>query len=389
MILLKENKKCDSSIGRTSIDPRTQNQLWGMAAGRCEICGKLLYCDSYVGQEGNYAELAHIHAVSENGPRHKYGMTPSEKNNISNLMLLCAEHHHMIDTNEEFFETGYLLNLKHEHEQWVRDITEISNKQTCRIVSYFSNIDVNEESFSDMILRNTVAKSKQYPRSLPIIKLAKYSNTKYSINKDEIQRQAAALENNCKDWFDEIQKTEDSIAIFSLAPQPLLIRLGTLINDQNNVIVYQCHRIGHKWAWPEEKKNDTVEYEINWTRTSDTNQIALVIDLSAKILDDRIIGVVGSDVNICHITIPDPNRNFVVNEKIQDDFVITFRKAMEDIKNLRPAPKYIHLFPVMPNSLAVKLGMDYMPKTDLPIHIYEQANQQEGFFEALTIGGQV
>lgn len=386
---MAENKKCNSSIGRTSIDQRTQNQLWGMAAGRCEICNKLLYLDSFMGQEGNYAELAHIHAVSKNGPRHKKDMTKDEKNDVSNLMLLCGEHHKMIDSNEEFFKVGYLKELKSAHEQWVREITDISNKQTCQIVSYLSMIDVNEEYFSHQLLRNTIVLSQKYPGSQPIISLNKNANPSYSKDSYEIQRQVDVLERNCKYWFDEIQKNEDSIAIFSLAPQPLLIKLGTLINDQNNVYVYQCHRTGHKWAWPDDKKDEVIEYKINWTRKSDTNQIALVIDLSAVVLDDRITNTIDNNVNICHITIPKPNRDFVVNEKIQDAFVKAFRKAMEEIKNLRPAPEYIHLFPVMPNSLAIKLGMDYMPKTDLPIHIYEQANQLEGFFKALIIGGQV
>jgi hypothetical protein len=40
----------------------------------------------------------------------------------------------------------------------------------------------------------------------------------------------------------------------------------------------------------------------------------------------------------------------------------------------------------MPNSLAIRAGMDYMPKADLPVVLYEQANQADGFFEAMTIG---
>jgi len=386
---MAKESKMNSSIGRLSINTKIQNQLWGMAAGRCEICGKKLYIDSFMGQEGNFAEFAHIHAVSENGPRNKRGMTQAEKNDISNLMLLCSEHHHLIDTSEEFFVPGYLNELKAEHEQWVCEVTDISNKQTCRIVSFFSNIDVNEEFFSERLFRNAVVTSKKYPKATSVINLNKSTNTRYSVNRDEIQRQAEALESNCKDWFEKIQKDEDSIAIFSLAPQPLLIKLGTMLNDQNNVYVYQCHRTGHKWAWPEDKKNELVEYNLNWTKQSDTSKIALVIDLSAQVLDDRIISVLGDDVNICHITIAEPNRNFVTNEKIQDAFVKVFRKVMENIKNLRPAPECIHLFPVMPNSLAIKLGMDYMPKADLPIRIYEQANQQEGFFEALVIGGEL
>jgi hypothetical protein len=81
-----------------------------------------------------------------------------------------------------------------------------------------------------------------------------------------------------------------------------------------------------------------------------------------------------------------PCRTFVTSEAVQDDFVKVFRQAMEHIKNMRPAPSEIHLFQVMPNSLAVRAGMDYMPKADLPVVLYEQANQADGFFEAMTIG---
>jgi len=47
----------------------------------------------------------------------------------------------------------------------------------------------------------------------------------------------------------------------------------------------------------------------------------------------------------------------------------------------------VHLFPVMPTSLNVRLGMDYMPKTDLPILIYDQDKDNGGFFPTITIGG--
>ena len=112
----------------------------------------------------------------------------------------------------------------------------------------------------------------------------------------------------------------------------------------------------------------------------------MVIDLSATVLDDRITSVLGEGVTIFHITMDNPHRTFVTSEAVQDDFVQVYRHAMEYIKNLRPAPTEIHLFQVVPNSLAIRAGMDYMPKADLPVILYEQANQAEGFFEALTIG---
>ena len=95
--------KVNSEIGRTSIKEHIRMRLWAVSGGRCELCNRILYQDLVYGHDGNFGEMAHIHAVSEGGPRHKYGMTEAEKNNVENLMLLCAEHHHLIDTYPEDF----------------------------------------------------------------------------------------------------------------------------------------------------------------------------------------------------------------------------------------------------------------------------------------------
>ena len=133
--------KVNSEIGRTSIDEKVRMRLWAVSGGRCELCNRLLYQDLVFGCDGNFGEMAHIHAVSEGGPRHKYGMTPEEKNSINNLMLLCEEHHHMIDTTPEDFGEGLLLKKKQMHESRIREVTNIPSEQSCRLVSYFSNID--------------------------------------------------------------------------------------------------------------------------------------------------------------------------------------------------------------------------------------------------------
>ena len=126
----------NSCIGRTTIDEKVRMKLWAISGGRCEMCNRLLYSDLHYGNDGNFGELAHIHAVSEGGPRHKFGMTPEEKNNIENLMLLCEEHHHMIDNNPNDYSDGTLTRTKQAHEERIRRVTEISEEQSCRIACY-------------------------------------------------------------------------------------------------------------------------------------------------------------------------------------------------------------------------------------------------------------
>ena len=360
-------------------------KLWAVSGGRCEICNRLLYQDLVLGFDGNFGEMAHIHAVSEGGPRHKIGMTKEEKNNIDNLMLLCEEHHHLIDTNPENFGEGLLIQKKASHEKRIREVTEIPSEQTCRIVTYFSNIDNQMEFSSDRLLREAVLLSGRVPMQEPTISLTSDSFTRYIPDKTIFQQKAQDLEREFKSWFDAVIKSKDSVGIFALAPQPLLIKLGTLINDHYNATVFQCHRTGHKWAWP--SSSVPVEYIFRCSKEGKSNKIALVIDLSACVMDDRVTSVLGDDVTIFHITIPNPCRSFVTSEENQKKFIEIYREAVELIKNLRPVPESIHLFPVMPNSLAIKVGMDYMPKTDLPLIVYEQATHRDGFFEALTIGG--
>jgi len=382
-----KNSKINSEIGRTAINEKTKLMLWAKAGGRCELCNCLLYEDSCFGVEGNFSEMAHIHAVSTGGPRHKIGMTSEEKNDINNLMLLCSTHHHMIDSTPEFFQTNYLLDHKKEHERRIRTVTEISGQQSCRIVTYFSNIDHQEEFSSERLLKEALLLSNKIPMQQPVIRLHDNSDNRYIASKDIFEKKEKDLEGEFQNWFDNIIKPEDGVGVFALAPQALLFKLGTLLNDQYNVYVYQCHRDGHKWAWPCQSKD--VNFHINHTKDGDKGNIALVIDLSAEVKDDRIEAVLGGNCDIYHITIDNPNRKFVTSEAIQTKFVDKFRESMELLKNLRPMPKLVHVFPVMPNSLAIKAGMDYMPKSDLEIKVYEQSNSSNGFFEAITIGGKI
>ncbi len=98
-----------------------------MSAGRCELCNKLLYLDSNFGDSANFAENAHIHAVGAAGPRHEDEMDENEINQIDNLMLLCAEHHHLIDTKPENYPADYLVrkkeSMRHEFEVLQRFVT--------------------------------------------------------------------------------------------------------------------------------------------------------------------------------------------------------------------------------------------------------------------------
>ncbi|EHK6028809.1 HNH endonuclease [Vibrio vulnificus] len=91
------------------------------SGGRCcfrhkdDVCNQLL---TFNGE--HFGEIAHIVAVSNNGPRFR-PLSSNDVNSYDNLMWMCPTHHTIIDksTNLDIFTESYLRNMKNDHENSV------------------------------------------------------------------------------------------------------------------------------------------------------------------------------------------------------------------------------------------------------------------------------
>ena len=99
---MTKNKKPEPKITRKNVPFHTKLKLFGRAAGRCEFsgCNKPIWRNELTLTEGNFGEVAHIIAASEDGPR---GNEKSADLQIEfdNLMLVCQRCHKEIDTNSK------------------------------------------------------------------------------------------------------------------------------------------------------------------------------------------------------------------------------------------------------------------------------------------------
>lgn len=92
--------------------------LWGKSGGRCafEGCGMELSDDDIV-----LGEQAHIIAKSSVGPRGDNDLDAKAREKYCNLILLCSNHHTLIDKSSGKYPVDYLLGMKERHERWVSD----------------------------------------------------------------------------------------------------------------------------------------------------------------------------------------------------------------------------------------------------------------------------
>ena len=366
----------------------TQNELWGKAAGRCQFpgCNKLLYCSDITLEPVIIAEKAHIYSFSELGPRGHDGIGHEQINNIDNLMLLCETCHTTIDNkNGRRYPIEVLEKWKRDHETRVQIVTGIeSNRKTC-IVTYTASIGGKSLHLDSKELISSIFPEKFPTSSTPIT-----LSTKMPLA-DSDQSFWDAESSSLRKLFEryvqhEISNGESDFTLFAIAPQPLLVLLGTLFTDKVNVEVRQLMREPKTWRWqahPDKFKLNIFKPE---HRSGDTP--VLCLSISANIDKQRITSRFDSEVDIWTVAPEDGGcGNDIIRCPEQlSHFRNVLRKTIKEIIEQYGTRTPLHVFPAMPVSCAVELGRIRMPKVDMPWIIYDQNNVHNSFIHALTIG---
>lgn len=372
-------------MSTTKISAKNQNLLWAMSAGRCEYegCNKVLHTDILTKKKYNNAYIAHIVADEPNGPRGDTERSKQLSDSISNLMLLCDEHHRLIDkVDVSGNPESRLLEMKKKHEDRIMRLTSISPNLTSSIILYGANIGKHNSLLSYQIAREAIFPDF-YPANDDAIELG-MKNTTFT---DDTDLYWVVEEENLNMQFNQKIKPQLMLgnschySIFALAPQPLLIKLGVLLNDIHNLKIYQKHREPPTWKWQQSSTNIT--YSL--LEPVNKKQIPiLVLSISATITDDRIKMILGEEVSIWKITIDEPNNDFLKTEELLSDFRKTVRKTFDLIKSHHGCVE-LYVFPAMPVSASIEFGRVWMPKADMPLLIYDENKSKGGFYKTITI----
>lgn len=369
----------------TNISLKNRYILWGKAAGRCQYrgCNKELYTDPLTKVEFNQAYIAHIVADVPGGPRGDVVRSALLKDDISNLMLLCDVHHRLIDIADvEGHPEPLLLEMKKEHEERIANVCSISDDRQSHIVTYNANIGAHTPNVQYSIISKHLLPD-YYPAEPRTIDLG----TVNTLNKDS----------DPKFWDNELHTLQQKfdrllfpllnsgeikhISLFALAPMPLLIKLGVLLNDIYSIDVRQKRRNPDTW-----KFDDDFDTEYHFIKSNEIkDKVALKIELSDTITDDRITSVLGNEVSIYSLRIDNPNNDFIQSRKQILDFGDKMKLIFREIKKLHGEEAILNIFPAMPASLAVQLGRVWMPKADLTMKIFDQNRLLGGFVEAIEI----
>jgi len=108
--------------------PSTIRRLDTLSGNECAEpnCRKKLIAED---GQSIISKICHIEAASKEGPRWNEKMTDDERRDFSNLLLLCDEHHTIIDNknNEAIYTVSLLKKWKKDHEDKILQLSSNKN----------------------------------------------------------------------------------------------------------------------------------------------------------------------------------------------------------------------------------------------------------------------
>lgn len=113
-----------------AITEKSIKLLWSNAAGRCSFTNceeKLTVCQAASAAPHTLGEMAHIKGKNKGANRYDESQTDEQRDSYENLILLCPNHHTLIDKpeNEHIYSVDVLLKMKLDHENKVKERLEV------------------------------------------------------------------------------------------------------------------------------------------------------------------------------------------------------------------------------------------------------------------------
>lgn len=334
------------------------------------MCNSYLLNHEYFGDKGKFGELAHIIAHSPKGPR------PNVKDydqdyidSEDNIMILCPTCHTMIDKkeNEGKYTETFLRRRKEEHERRIRAQTKPTYKKCRRAVKFCAPIgsqpinisvdQIREALFPDYFVGN------DYPAEILInISGTERDSEYWRLVERELRTQF-------KNEVVPCLKNNEKLAVFGIAPIPLLILFGHLLSDFNVTNIQNLFRNSdNQWAWPSKRKVKSDDF-FSVTRPSKAiepgQKKILALSLTSSVRDR-----LDENEAIWEISPSDgPGYECIQSRSQLDTFGKIVLQVLDDISK-QPGDE-IHVYSAIPNSAAIMFGTKFMKKANNSLYLYD------------------
>jgi len=354
-------------------------EIWVRAGGRCAICNRYLLDDN-TGRVTSLGEVAHNVASGGEGTRAQRAddsMPMADRNAAENLVLLCQEHHEIVDAPgaEAVFDRGRMRNLKRRHESGIRYLTELRDSRRTAVLRLRApvqgaQVEIDKRQVVDAVLHD--GRYPDYPwgndRLGDLIDLAHHDSTSplgLRAAAGEVERRLQALSAAVRD------SKVNHFSVFAYAPTPLLIHLGYVLDDTIDCDVYQRHRRTQNWTWQEDAQACAFALHVP-IRVVRADEALLVVNASGTIHPDELPRQLRHVQRfLIETAAMAPSADVAANPETIANFAEVLRVFFATLERT-VKPRHLHLVTAAPIALLVTLGRLVDKSLGLHLHIHER-----------------
>ncbi|EDY50293.1 conserved hypothetical protein [Streptomyces clavuligerus] len=371
-------------------------EVWVRSGGRCVLCNSYLLDGPMSGRTVRLGEMAHIvgRSTHERSPRGSDPLSETLRDEADNLMLLCAQEHTEIDAKatQDMFTVAWLRGLKQDHEDRIRHVTGLGPDRATTVVRMMGPVHGNAVELS----RQTAASAVTARRRFPLF-LESYSRHGVEIDLQNTPGEGQTVSGNAlsaaaasRSYYQQAVKVIDGViqyqlqpgiesgsvqhvSVFGFARLPLLVYLGSRLDDTVPTDVYQRHRSEQSWVWPTES-GAGVEFSVRLTQAEPAGDEAVVIM--------NVSGAIASREVPAEIAALRRYEISPVNAEIYPDILrqpaslchleAAFRGILARLEIEAKGLRRLHMLPAIPMSAAVTLGRIHHPQVHPQLVIYER-----------------
>lgn len=349
------------------------------------MCNRRLVDDSYTGADVSIGQLAHIIGwkKAEGSPRGMDPLPVDDRNDEQNLMLLCYDQHRVIDNRSmwEVYDADALRRMKRRHEQRIAQLTAIAADDKTTVVRVIGSIRGASVSASPSTVAKTLLADGRFPdyallgvdelevdlRRLPGEDPAgaPYWEAGRAVIADRLGLLRAKVD----------REAVRHISVFAFARIPLLIALGTMLDDTIPTVVYPKRRNGDE-GWGFSPDAATADFEFAELRPGrDPGRVAVQFSVSGSVDVNRLPDHIDDSVTVYELRPVGhtPHPEVLATGEALENFTRAWRDFLAHAESVHRGIEAVDIFPAVPVAAAVQIGRAPMRDVHPVLRVYDRS----------------